>query len=408
MFETFLDPVFVVDGRHKIVYANAPALAFVGMSLRRLQKRDRIEDVVDLGPLNLSLSQDQEAPFSQVTVKTAGITTQALMATRKLAGEQLWLISVRDLSMEDKLHQKYRLEVTKLVHQTEVLQRLAFVFLVSIFGFGFLATKYSVETIPPLISAAMRYFAGGLAIAGYLAMWEKKRFHNVSFGKVIFLSLLNRAIPIGALSWAVLKLPSGVAATVVSSAPLWLALIEHFARTYIFARRLWLGLALGTLGLLVLASDAYRGHLPALELSVLFWATILNAFGTKMALKEPDGQVSTLGLELIVGGVLLMIGALALGEFRNFSIREISDKSIMAQLYLTIFVIALGRPAQVWLMTHSSATRASSVLFLVPVVGIAAGALIAKESITVPAVISCLCLILSAYLINSRKVKKNS
>ena len=108
--------------------------------------------------------------------------------------------------------------------QNRLLTLLAFACIYFIWGSTYLAIRYAVETIPPLFVASFRHLIAGGLLFGWcwwrgLRPTRKQWFASIVLGALFFL------IGHGTLHWAQQTLPSGVAAFLIATEPIFVAII---------------------------------------------------------------------------------------------------------------------------------------------------------------------------------------
>ncbi len=202
---------------------------------------------------------------------------------------------------------------------------LAFAIIYFVWGSTFLAIRVGVREVPPLVLAAMRFSIAGLVLFGWmLARGERspsaREWRSASIlGMVIFL------FDYGLLFWAEQRVPSGIAAVMLATIPVFMALSEIiFLRTQRLTIRLALALLIGIGGVGVLMSRALNlGGAPidllgalALIVASISWS-VASVLARKLPL--PSSKVMSSGAQMLAGGILLALAAAALGEFQKFS-----------------------------------------------------------------------------------------
>lgn len=286
---------------------------------------------------------------------------------------------------------------------------LAFASVYLIWGSTYLAIRFAIATIPPLLMAGVRFLIAGII----LYVWSRatgaakpERIHWKSATIIGGLLLLGGN---GGVVWAEQRVPSGLTALVVAIVPVWIALMEWLRPNG--RRPGWQvtgGLCLGTLGLLLLASpgDAALGaRIDLVGAAVLVVATLSWATGSMKAKHAPLPASPLLGtgMEMIMGGLLLIIGGAILGELRDFNLATISSKSAIAMLYLILFGSLMGFTAYVWLLRVSSPTRAATYAYVNPVVAVFLGWALAGEAITLRTILAAGVIVGGVILITSSR-----
>lgn len=253
-----------------------------------------------------------------------------------------------------------------------------------VWGSTYLAIRVADRTIEPFPMASARYLAAGVLL--YLCVWfgnrRRQRRTTGSIGQWAGMAVVGTmllAFGNGGVSYAERTLPSGLAALLVASVPLWMALAD----LVINGRRLrpggWLALAIGLTGVGVLADP--RGHATLLPVLVVLGASMSWGIGSVLASRLPAPANPLLGsaMEMLAGGTVLAVLGAATGETGAI---HPSAESLLAVVYLigpgsllamTCYVIALRK-----LPTSAVSTYA----YVNPVVAVSLGALILGERLT--------------------------
>ena len=282
---------------------------------------------------------------------------------------------------------------------------LAFGAIYLVWGSTYLATRFAVATIPPLMMIGIRSLAAGviLYLISRYRKAEKVKRENVlplfTLGALFFLA------GHGLLSWAQQYVPSGMAAVLVTAEPLWIFGIEWFflKDTRVKLKGI-LGLFLGFAGIVYLihstsAGTAFNHDLLAPVLIVagtLSWGG--GAVYSRVA-NVPKSPLLSAGMELRFGGILVLIASFILGEPSRFHVSQVSLKSFCALLYLVVFGSVIAFSAYTWLLSNTSATRISTHTYVNPVIAVFLGWLIADEQITAALLVATAIIIISVYLV---------
>jgi drug/metabolite transporter (DMT)-like permease len=282
---------------------------------------------------------------------------------------------------------------------------LAFGIIYLVWGSTYLATRFAVATIPPLMMIGVRSLSAGV-ILYFISRFrnaEKVKRENIlplfTLGALFFLA------GHGLLSWAQQYVPSGMAAVLVTAEPLWIFGIEWFflKDTRVKLKGI-LGLLLGFAGIVYLirsssAGTAFNHDLlaPVLIVAGTFsWGG--GAVYSRVA-NVPKSPLLSSGMELIFGGMLVLIASFILGEPSGFHISQVSMKSFCALLYLVVFGSVIAFSAYTWLLRNTSATRISTHTYVNPVIAVFLGWLIADEQITTALLVATAIIIISVYLV---------
>src|SRR5260370_3516323 len=200
---------------------------------------------------------------------------------------------------------------------------LAFSIIYFVWGSTFPAIRIGVNEVPPLLLAAMRFLAAGLVLFGWMIARGEPSPTRRQWMSVLLLALLIFLIDYGLLFWAEQRVPSGVAAVMMATIPVFIALSEIlFLRTQKLTVRLALALLIGIGGVAVLMSHSLslggatvdRPGAVALIIGSISWS-IATVLSRKMP--PPASNVMSSGAQMLAGGIMLTVTAAALGEFRD-------------------------------------------------------------------------------------------
>jgi len=237
---------------------------------------------------------------------------------------------------------------------------LAFFAIYVVWGSTYLAIRYAVETIPPLVVAGVRHSVAGMA----LLAWTYARGYRPTLREwraSLVLGILYFAIGHGSLHWAETVVPSGLASLLVASEPIWIALmaavVSHGER---LTGKTVLGLLLGIAGVALLMRDeSASGNRAVLVGSIailigtLSWS--VGVFYSRSA-SLPRNAIARAGMPEIAGAVALLLAAAFSGEFSRLHIATVTPRSAWALLYLITFGSIVAFTAYTWLLDHCSPT----------------------------------------------------
>src|ERR1700692_2029303 len=207
----------------------------------------------------------------------------------------------------------------------------AFSIIYFIWGSAFLAIRVGVHEVPPFLLAAMRFSIAGLVLYGWAIARGERLPNRRQWMSVLLLALLIFVLDYGVLFWAEQRVPSGIAAVMMATIPVFMALAEIlFLRTQKLTMRLGLALLVGICGVAVLVSrSAGLGEAAidasgalALLVSAISWS--LAAILTRK-LSLPESKVMRSGSQMLAGGIMLIITSAMLGEFKAFDVRAVSS-----------------------------------------------------------------------------------
>lgn len=274
-------------------------------------------------------------------------------------------------------------------------QAIALALVYVIWGSTYLAMRYAVAGLPPLFMAGCRFVVAGgvllaIARARGIAMPTAREWRGAALVGSLFFLGGN-----GLVAIAERDLGSGLAAVMCATMPLWLAVLGVAAGERP-ERREWLGLAIGFVGVVVLAGGADVRANPwmtcVLALSPVSWA-IGSFLARRVAL--PRGMAAA-GAEMLAGGVVLFAVAFASGERVPAAP---PSSSVIALVYLIVAGSLLGFTAYAWLLGNARPAVATSYAFVNPALAVVLGALVGGETIGVETVAGTALIVASVALI---------
>lgn len=294
--------------------------------------------------------------------------------------------------------------LTKSAAPSRVALLAAFFVIYVVWGSTYLAIRYAVETIPPLLVVAIRQGVAGLAIfawayaRGYRPTWREWKASLV-------LGLLYFAIGHGTLHWAETIVPSGLAALLVASEPIWIAIMAAVvSREERLTGRTIFGLALGIVGVALLMRAEAGSDQPHLLLGCLVillgalsWACGVIYTRNRALPKDP---VARAGMAATSGALLLLLGSIITGEIGRAHVASFSARSLWALAYLIVFGTIIAFTTYTWLLDHCSPTLVSTHTYANPIIAVSLGWLLAGEAINSRVLLAGLITLLAVFLIS--------
>jgi len=289
--------------------------------------------------------------------------------------------------------QKLRLDSLKLA--------LAFAAIYVIWGSTYLAIRYAVETIPPLVTAGIRHtVAGGILLAwAYARGYRAKREHWIA-GAIVgaFFFLVGH----GTLHWAEQHVASGLAALLIATEPMFILVLAWASRQQKISRASALGLALGVVGVAILtgmevsAKDASLLGMIAVLIGSAAWSA---GVVISPKVKLPDDALARTAVPLVCGAVMLLASAGITGEFHGLQWSEISLKSILGLVYLIVFGSIVAFTSYTWLLQRCAPALVATHTYANPVVAVLLGWLLAGEALTLRVVVASIAILGAIVLI---------
>ncbi|HSK72695.1 MAG TPA: EamA family transporter [Pyrinomonadaceae bacterium] len=300
---------------------------------------------------------------------------------------------------------------TNYFNRKTILLIAAFAAVYIFWGSNYLAIKYAIETLPPFLMAGARFvFAGSI-----LFLWARvskdyeppKAAHWKTSFIVGTLLLLGGN---GGVVFAQHYISSSLAALLVATEPFWIVLLS-----WLWLRRsrpnlkVALGLAVGFFGVwLLINGQSANGATTAGSMQLLGTIAVIAAafswaMGSIYGLRAPvpKSSILTAGMQMISGGLVLLVVSLFSGEWGRFNIAQVSTNSWLGLVYLIIFGSLVGFTAYSWLLKNAQPAMVSTYAYVNPVIAVLLGWLIAGESFTGQMLIGAGVIVGSVMLITS-------
>ena len=261
---------------------------------------------------------------------------------------------------------------------------LAFAAIYLVWGSTYLAIRYAVETIPPLVTAGIRHSVAGVVLLTWACLrgYRPKREHwfaGMIIGGLFFL------IGHGTLHWAEQHVASGLAALLIATEPMFILVLAWLSGQQRISRMSALGLSVGIVGVSILtgvelsSKDTTLIGILAVLLGSLSWSV-----GVVIApkLKLPSDALARTAVPVICGAAMLLVAAAVTGEFRALHWSAVSLKSIFGLGYLILFGSIVAFTAYTWLLQRCPPTVVATHTYANPVVAVLLGWLLAGEALT--------------------------
>ncbi|MBX6330421.1 MAG: drug/metabolite exporter YedA [Gemmatimonadaceae bacterium] len=264
----------------------------------------------------------------------------------------------------------------------------AFAAVYVIWGSTYLAIRFAIETLPPLLMAGIRFVIAGAMLYAWMRVRGARRPTRSEWLGATVVGALLLLGGNGLVVWSEQRVPSGMTALLVATVPLWMVLMTWLRPngtrpTAMVAT----GVALGLAGLAILVQPSTimgGGAIDPLGALVLLIASLSWAAGSlysRQATMPPSPLLAT-AMEMLAGGALLILAGALTGEWSQLSLGAVSTRSVVALTYLVLFGSLVGFTAYVWLLRVANPTHVSTYAYVNPVIAVFLGWALADEPIT--------------------------
>lgn len=266
----------------------------------------------------------------------------------------------------------------------KLLSAFAAVYL--IWGSSYLAILWGLETVPPFLLGAARFIMAGAVLYAIAAARGAGRF---SWRQLASAAVVGALLPFagnGSLIWSEQRIPSGVAALIVATVPLWMVAIQAFVERVRPGPQIWVGVGLGLVGLaiLVTAGRDTAGAIHVPSALILCGGSVAWAAGSIYSRRAdlPESGLASSALTMLAGGAIFAVTALIAGEPHGFDAGAVSVRSVIGLMYLAIFGSVVAYSAYIWLLQVSTPARVGTYAYVNPLIAVVLGWLFAGEPIS--------------------------
>lgn len=287
----------------------------------------------------------------------------------------------------------------------------AFAIIYVVWGSTYLAIRFAIDSLPPFLMAGIRYLVAGTILS---LLIRKRSAEKLTWSNLLAAFVVGTLMLLGGnglVCWAEQSVPSGVAALLIATVPIWMVVLDWLIckgpRPGIATV---IGLVLGLTGIYILVgAESFRSEpinrwgAIALLNACVFW-TLGSLYSRRAAL--PKSTLLATGFEMIGGGLSLAIVGTIRGEWLMIHPESITLKSCLALAYLIVFGSIIALPAYKWLLTVCPPGRAATYAYVNPVIAVALGALLAGETLSPRVILACSVIVVAVVIITRASVRR--
>lgn len=295
---------------------------------------------------------------------------------------------------------------------------LALIALYIVWGSTYLGIKVTIETIPPFFHAGIRFLISGIILVAWQraagqSMPTRRQWMSTAIIGTLLLLGGN-----GLLAWAEQFIPSGIAALILGSTPMFLVVTEALRPGGVKPN--WqaiVGLLIGFTGIFILVGPSNISGsttklnpfgVAALLSACLFWS--IGSIYSKTA-NLPKSSLMTTGAQMLTGSFSLFIVSGLSGELNGWSITAVSSRSVYGLSYLIFVGSLIGFASYGWLLQNAPISLVATYAYVNPIVAVLLGSWFASEKLEPHIWLATAIIIGSVMFINSRsrpKVRKEA
>ncbi len=275
-----------------------------------------------------------------------------------------------------------------------------------VWGSTYLAIRFVVETMPPFLAGGTRFLIAGGVLYLFRRLRGDKAPLRLEWRSAAIVGLFLLLGGNGGVMWAEQRVDSGIAALMIASVPLWIALLDAIrpgGRRP--SRWVMVSVLAGFAGIIILIGPAQltgiEGQVDLVGVGALVLAAFLWAVGSlyNRGAKLPDSPLLGTGMEMLVGSLGLIILGTLVGEWSQMEFATFSSSSWIGLAYLVVFGSWVGFASYTWLLRVAPTTLVSTYAYVNPLVAILLGSLLAGETLTPRVMLAALFILGSVVLI---------
>lgn len=268
-------------------------------------------------------------------------------------------------------------------------------------GTTFLAVRYAVLVVPPILIIVVRCTGGALILGAWLAWRRELRRPTLAQWRTaavagLFLFLGSHV----SIVWAEQRMSSGQAALYSSTIPLWIVAMESARLRSMPSVRVIVGIVVGMLGVGILAGgSAFHAGLLSDRLIISFgafcWAvgSLVGRHGAR-----PAVATQATAMQLATGALWTFAASLLHGELARFSVAQLTMRAVIALLFLVLCGTVLAFASFTWLLRVASPAAVSSYAFVNPVVALVLGVLVGDDLLGGRVIVSAILVVAAVVL----------
>lgn len=264
---------------------------------------------------------------------------------------------------------------------------LSFSVIYLVWGSNYLAMRVAVDSMPPFITMAVRFFLASTVIALFVGPGRFKHLRAKQVLNSLAVGVLLVGMASGPIAWAMLYVPTGITALIAASVPVWFVLFEKLFKGDSGLTGLgWAGIVVSMAGVVLLMggnSANSFGPAPVVPLLTIVIACLLWAFGSiwGTVIDKPLDNRVDVSIQMMGGAVCNFVFSFPMGEWQHLSSVTMGLSSFLAFAYLVVLGSILVYLAFNFLIQNVSAGLVSTHSYVNPVVAVALGWLVLGETV---------------------------
>ena len=290
------------------------------------------------------------------------------------------------------------------MHKASLKDFLLLFVLAAIWGSAFFNIKIASDSYTPMALAFGRIFFAAVVMLIYCLI---RRVPSEAFGKnwlmYALIGLVNLVLPFFFISFGIVKIQSNMAAILMSTAPIFAAILSHlFIQDEKINLLKFVGILIGFLGIIYLFSDDLL-----INSSNIFYAFMVilgpacYTLGGLFSLKLKHVKNEVLTSSILVWAVIILLPILFF--FENPTELRPTWGATISLLYLGIVATAIAWLMRFYILKKNGLVFQSQVAYIIPIFGLIFGYIFLGEQITYKIIVALIAVLISTYLIEKSK-----
>ena len=258
-------------------------------------------------------------------------------------------------------------------------------------GATFLAVRYAVVVVPPMLIIGIRCTGGALILFTWLA--ARRELERPTLPQWRTAAIAGLFLFLGShvsMAWAEQRMSSGQAALFCSTIPLWVVAMEAIRQRVVPSPRVFAGVALGIAGVGILAGGSALNGGTLSDRALLLFSAFAWATGSLVGRHGARPAVATqaTAMQLAAGAVWVLSASALRGEWAMFSVHQVTLRVALSLTFLVVCGTVLAFGSFTWLLRVASPAAVSSYAFVNPVVALILGVLVGDDVLSGRVVVS--------------------
>jgi drug/metabolite transporter (DMT)-like permease len=303
-----------------------------------------------------------------------------------------------------------------------------------VWGSTYLAIRVAVESMPPLLMAGVRYLIAGIIVlpivsrrregssqgdgaasrgsdpssSAPLHIRRSRRLPSrAQFAGCAVVGVLMLAGGNGGVSWGEHSVPSGLAALLVASVPLWMVIGDRVMTRAIPSLITVVALGLGFCGVVVLARPGAH-HGSALGIGVILCASLSWAIGSLLGRRvpQPEKPLVATAYQMLAGGLVLTILAVSTGELAQLHLGAVTLRSWLALGWLIGPGSIVGLSCYTTALRHLPTSTVATYAYVNPIIAVVLGWAILNEVVSPSTLVGGVLVVFAVVLVHAEQRRR--